>query len=413
LAWLASAPCLSATAPPADADDSAALALTAPEQPGQTKPSPLFAGIELAETESNVSQGGDADAQRASFDLRADDRLAPHWRAQLSDHLDLLWPGTFSDAEQINTLKEAYVSWQQTNVSIDAGRINVRQGVGFGYNPTDFLRVDALRFEDSVDPDSLRMTRLGTGMLRSQWLWDSGALTALYAPKLADHPTLAPWDPDLGATNASNRWMLSLSQRLIGAWSPQWLLFDTGTGQPQLGLNMTTAIGASTIAYLEFTGGENRPQLDQALQTPAAESWHSRLSSGATYTFSNKLSVTLEFEYDAAALSGRQWSALRQRNLPQYGRYLLYLIGKQELPTYFNALAAASRQDLLVQHLDLSAFVRRDLIDSSSLAWTELRYHWPRIDAAFRWQDAHGSPTSDYGVSPIRQSWQLLLDYFL
>jgi hypothetical protein len=58
-------------------------------------------------------------------------------------------------------------------------------------------------------------------------------------------------------------------------------------------------------------------------------------------------------------------------------------------------------------------FVRRDLIDHSSLAWTELRYHWPHIDAALRWQDARGGPTSDFGISPLRQSWQLVLDYYL
>jgi hypothetical protein len=418
VSWSVPSCAAAATTPPADDDDAAALALTAPESaPGTT--APLFASIELAQTESRLTAGGDADAQRTSLDLRADYALAPHWRAVMSDHLDLLWPGTFVDSQQINTLKEAYLSWQQSDLLIDAGRINVRQGVGYGYNPTDILRADALRTEDSIDPNSLRMTRLGTLMLRTQWLWDSGAFTALYAPRLADHPTLSGWDPDIGATNSRNRWMLSLSQRLIGAWSPQWLVLGTGSGSPQLGFNTTAALGDSTIAYLELATGQSHSQFDQALQTadsphaPAAESWHSRLSSGATYTFANKLSLTAELEYDGAALSRSQWSALPRNNPRQYGQYIEYIFAQQELPTYLSGMLVASWQDLMVQHLDLSAFVRRDLIDHSSLAWTELRYHWPQIDAAFRWQDARGGPTSDFGVSPIRQSWQLVLDYYL
>lgn len=403
-----------ASAPAPDDDDTAALALPVEQPPAHSAPERLFAAMEIAQIVSTLDQGGDVDAQRASFDLRADESLAPGWRAQAADHLDLLWPGTFAGSQQINTLKEAYLSWQaQSDLLLDAGRVNVRQGVGYAYNPTDFLRTGALRTEDSIDPNALRMTRLGTVMLRSQWLWDSGSLTTLYAPRLADHPTTAPWDPDFGAANSSNRWMVSLSQRLIGTWTPQWLVFDTGRGQPQFGVNTTAAVGQSSIAYLELTAGNNRTQWQQALRSSASASWHSRLATGATYSFLSKLSVTLELEYDGGALTRRQWSAARAGNPLQYLRYVQYVFEQQELATQFNSLAAASWQDLMIQHLDLSAFVRRDLIDGSSLIYTELRYHWSHVDAAIRWQDYRGGATTDYGLSPIRQSWQLLLDYYL
>ena len=70
-------------------------------------------------------------------------------------------------------------------------------------------------------------------------------------------------------------------------------------------------------------------------------------------------------------------------------------------------------QDMLVRHLDLSGFIRVDLIDHSLLPWVEMRYHWTHMDAALRWQDYIGAATSDYGASSTRQSWQLLFDYYL
>jgi hypothetical protein len=86
---------------------------------------------------------------------------------------------------------------------------------------------------------------------------------------------------------------------------------------------------------------------------------------------------------------------------------------EQELPTQHSVFAYASWQDLLTQHLDLSAFVRLDLVDHSRLPWVEVRYHWSHLDAAMRWQDYLGGSTSDYGASPSRQTWQVLLDYYL
>jgi hypothetical protein len=65
------------------------------------------------------------------------------------------------------------------------------------------------------------------------------------------------------------------------------------------------------------------------------------------------------------------------------------------------------------RHLDLSAFLRQDLLDHSRLPYVELRRHWTSIDIALRWQDAWGEPTSNYGASLQRQTWQLVLDWYL
>jgi hypothetical protein len=40
--------------------------------------------------------------------------------------------------------------------------------------------------------------------------------------------------------------------------------------------------------------------------------------------------------------------------------------------------------------------------------WAELRYHWPRFDAALQWQRSSGDARSEFGIAPYRQILQLI-----
>jgi hypothetical protein len=434
-ALFVSAATVAETIPSSD-DDSSALSLSGVTAPTSGVRSALSLTTEAALTEAEQQSGGAEGEQRLSFDLRYDAGLTPTWRVVFADRLDLDWTSSPGRSQQINTIKDGYLSWQpQTNLLLDAGRINVRQGVAFGYNPTDFLRFGALRTIDSLDPNSLRDDRQGAVMVRGETLWSSGALTALYSPRLDDHPSTAPFNPDFGATNAAGRWLLSVGQQVAPGWNPQLLLFGTDGSSPQVGTNLTTVLGTSTVAYIEASGGHGASlwtqALDAPLQTspPAAPqtlyemlspdsprvraSFQTRAATGITYSTAYKLSLTFEYEYDSAALSRADWSAARAGDPLAYARYREFVSTQQELPTQHAFFAYASWQDLLVQHLDLAAFVRVDLVDGSRLPWTELRYHWPRIDVSLRWQDYQGGKTSDFGASPSRQTWQVLLDYYL
>jgi hypothetical protein len=255
-------------------------------------------------------------------------------------------------------------------------------------------------------------------MVREESLWDGGAFTALFAPRLTAEPTAVPPTPgpfaaDWAATNAEARWLLTLTQRAAAGLAPQWLLFGKAGAEPQLGVNLTSVLASSTVAYLEAAGGRNRSLWAQALALSAEEPVRGRLATGFTYSTRNKLSLTLEYEYDGVALSRAGWAAARRGDPVYYGRYREFVAAQQELPTQHSAFAYASWQDLIVKHLDLAAFVRVDLIDHSRLPWTELRYHWSRIDAALRWQDYGGGVTSDFGAAASRQTWQALLDCYL
>ena len=429
-AWISCALCASTGAAWAgqDDDDAAALALAGvtPASPATTSRSTSLL-LESA-VSAAAQQGADESyVGRLSADARYDGSVAPGWRAIIAERIDSAWTlaGTNQglggsdqagggSSQTVGTLKEAYLGWQPTSdLLVDAGRINARQGVAYGYNPTDFFRADAIRSLVSPDPNSLRDNRLGTVMLRAEDLWTTGAFTAAYAPRLTDHTSAAALDPDWGATNSMGRWLLVFSQRIAPGWTPQWLVYGRDSEAPQVGVDLTAGIGSSTIAYIEASAGRSASLLSQALDQPEADKWRTRVSTGVTYSTAEKLSITFEYEYNGAGLSSGAWSRLGAGNPLAYGRYREFALLQQDLPTLSNAFVYASWADVGFRHLDLTAFLRMDLVDHSKLPYIELRRHWSTVDLALRWQDVQGNPSSDFGASTQRQTWQLVLDYYL
>lgn len=337
------------------------------------------------------------------------DGTSGNWRTIVSNRFDAGWRAGTSRYNAVDTLKQAYVSWQASpNALVDLGRVNLREGVASGFNPTDFFKVGALRAIVSIDPESLRENRLGSVMMRGQLLWRSGSMTALVSPRLDTHPNNATFNPDLGATNARTRYMLSGSQRLFGNFSPQWLLYGGEGIAPQLGVNATTLIDDATVGFVEYAVGRGSAVVDFA-QT--ASSWTSKLATGVTHTFGNKLSLTLEYDYDGASASGTAWRTL-QGDPSRYWRYRDMAGTAQELMTRRSLFVYAAMPDVFVQHLGLTAMARYNLDDHSYFTWLEARYHWPRTDCAVQWQSNHGSARSVYGAQAQSEIVQAIATFF-
>ncbi|MBK7000621.1 MAG: hypothetical protein IPH35_11860 [Rhodoferax sp.] len=365
---------------------------------------------ELALGQFTAPNGSVTANQRLSWDLQLDTTIAPRWRAVLANRLDVKWPAQSGDEHRINTLKEAYVSWQASDEHmLDLGRINVRNGVAVGYNPTDYFRSVAVRSVVSSDPTSLKKNRLGSVMLRGQVLWNGGSLTALASPKIAEQASDTAFSPDYGATNNQNRWLLAVSQRLTEKITPQWLLYGEDRQPVQLGLNVTTLVGDATVLFAEWSGGQSRSQLSQAGVSTEAPGFHSRVATGATYTASNKLSCTLEYAYNDAAPNADQWNALQRGSPLAYGLYRLWAQAAQELPTRDTLGLYVNWPDALVQHLDLSVMLRANMADNSRTNWVEARYHWSHTDLALQLQVNSGGPSSDFGAAPQQRIWQVSL----
>lgn len=411
---------LLATSPEAfaqDEEEEAALSLAnrAPETVEVPRAWRLF--VEGAFQEANMHYGlPEEQLHRATVDVQIDKTLSPQWRVVLADRLDMgdvtNLSGTTSVTD-VNTLKELYASWAaQTNVLIDAGRINPRLGAAAGYNPTDEFRAGAVRTVDSSDPASLRENRMGSVMLRGQTLWTGGSLTALFSPKLEDQPNSAGFNVDLGATNGQQRWMLIASQRLTESLNPQFLLWQEQDKAPQVGLNLTGLWGTAAVPYLEWSAGRSASLLAQAMLGANDTAYRSRLACGITYTFENKLSLTGEYEYSGAGMNGQQWRAFQQGPLAAYEQLRIFAFNAQDMVTRRALFALASWQDAGIRNLDLKAWTKFDLIDHSRMIWLEARYHWRRVEAAVQGQFDSGTTLSDFGALPQARIWTALVRYY-
>lgn len=410
---LAALPLLAHAAPPADDElDALNVADQAPVKVEQAGDWRTFIEAAYGNTQQRYGLPG-YESGRVSIDTALDKTLAPGWRLVFADRLDWDWQDEAPDQAKVNTLKELYLSWHVSQEQIvDFGRINTRYGVATGYNPTDYFRDDAVRSIVSVNPSSLRNNRLGSVMLRGQTLWDGGSLTAMWSPKLDSTPSSEAFNVDLGATNHANRYLLAASQQFSDTFNPQVLVYGEQGKSPQTGLDLTRLLGDATVAFVEWSGGRSASQYAQALEGPEHAAFRNRVAAGLTYTTENKISLTLEAEYDGAAMDKPDWNALPQQGVARYLQYRDSVQAAQDLPTKKALFAYASWTDAGISHLDLTALMRQDLTDQSRLSWMEARCHWDHADLALQWQRYGGKPWSDFGVLPGRTSWQAVADFY-
>lgn len=409
LAWLQAMPASAADAESDALNLESAAAAPAADAIRDTK-------ISIEGAVGNSSQRyqlGSQDTGRASFDLSHTARLAPGWRAVFSDRLDHIYPAGTGRDSNINSLREAYVSWQPEggNSVLEFGRVNLRYGPGYGYNPTDFFRSGSLRVLTTADPVALRENRLGTVMLRGQRLWADGSLSVALAPKLADRPNMDGWSLDLGSTNNRSRALIALGTQFSQRVSSQLLLYKEDSLSPTLGASLTALLSDAAVAHLEGSRGSEPDLLSRARGLAGPTSTQNRFTGGITYTTLGKLSVTFEYLYNGFALNEAGWSALAPTPIAQFA-YLREGLRLQELAPRQAYMIYVTQKSLGLKNLDLTAFLRINANDYSRLAWIELRHHWPSFDLAFQLQQNMGRSNSEFGILPDRRLMQVVGSYY-
>lgn len=355
-------------------------------------------------------QTNSRDIWRASFDFSYSARLTQGLRGVFSDRLDHIYPTDAGADATVNSLREAYLSWQPEGGSsiVELGRINLRYGPSYGYNPTDFFRDGSLRTLTTANPFALRENRLGTVMLRGQRLWSGGSLSVAYSPKMAELPSSDGWNLDLGSTNNRDRTLIALNAQFSQTVSSQLLAYKASGLSPALGASLTALLSDAAVAHVEWSRGTEPNLLSRALVTPSAAVTRNRFAGGLTYTTLGKLSITGEYQYNGFAIHQSDWENLGANQVT----YLMQAQRLQELAPRQAYLVYVTQKSLGHKDVDLTAFLRMNADDHSRLGWVELRRHWANFDVALQLQQHMGDAASEYGILPDRRVVQVLGTYF-
>jgi hypothetical protein len=370
-------------------------------------PKALRAFVEGAAGRVDNRGGGHRDLRRAALDLRYEQNWAP-WRVALSDRLDDVHPVQPGQRSTRNSLRELLVGWSGEAVTAEAGRINLRNGPAFGYNPTDYFRESALRTITTADPVSLRENRLGTVMVRGSVFGDFGSASLALAPKIKSAPSAEPMSADLGRTNHTDRALLTLSSSASKRVNAQVLIFGERGRGTQYGVSANGLVSDALVAYGEASTGLDTTLLQEVQGQDRPQRRVNRASLGFTYTLPSRLSATAEIEYNGAGLDRAGQQALAQGGPVAQVRFTDLTQSSLEIGSRRAWVVHLAQKDAGIKNLDLSGFVRTNAVDHSRLYWAEARYHWQRFDAAVQWQRFSGRSASEFGAYPYRQVLQLI-----
>jgi hypothetical protein len=348
---------------------------------------------------------------RSSIDLTAHQEWTDRLSATVSDRADLRLRDDLSlPSHQMiaNNLRETYLTFEPlSRTYVEAGRINQRDGIALGFNPTDFFKTRSLVAQANADPSALRNNRLGTFMVRGQTLWDDGSMGVIAAPKLADAAPVSVTDDGglslhADRTNAANRLQLLVSQE-VGDFSPQASLYHEDN-RTCWGLNLSHPLGQSIIIYGEWAGGRQEGMMAEAIAfgkktgtipamaaTPgfanASATFRNDAAIGFSWTSSEKVTINLEYLEHQAGLSRRDWNAWfasgstgnpATRGLLWYLRS--YAADQQTLLSRRQIFLRADWTDAFVSNLELTAFAFVNPDDGSLLSQISANYdlseHW-------------------------------------
>ena len=303
-------------------------------------------------------------------------------------------------------VRELHLDWEVfPSVFLTAGRVNLREGVALGFNPTDLFRTKAVVEPLSNDPAILRDTRLGTVALRFQWLWEGGGASIAYAPRLASSRpvytrlTLPSIDPMLDRTNDANRVIASVSEEWTNGFTTELIGAYDGM-HPLVGANVSYGLGASVVAYLEWSGGPRPGLVHSALEygrrtgtlppqtlSPIPEedqvSFQNDLAAGLSYTAFGRLTLNLEYHLHQAGLSRGEWKRWFDTGIASSNgsthAVLWYIRGyaaeQQEPASQHYAFFRANWPDFGIRDLELTGLVLLNLQDASALAQLNADYY--------------------------------------
>lgn len=330
-----------------------------------------------------------------------------------------------------NTVEEAYVVVRFLEDSIlELGRRNIREGVGYSFNPVDFLRTPIDLAGTDPDPAKQREHRPGNYLINVRGEIGPMTVSGVYSPQLRQL--------DGEGTN-------QIDQFLLKGYSPvqrhdislylyrgtRWkggASWATVLGQA-LELHGEASLQRGSDVEVPVTFGSGPVPLFRFERRDADDALFARVLVGGQYTFQNGINVIGEYYYNGDGYTDSEFH--------RYFRLLDVASARQQdsrftLPTGENAfslilldaannLEFAQGQHVLFGRLsglglpgrvDVVAFDMLSLQDASNLASVELSRGWGNLRTGIAYDDFSGSQRSQLGSLPVRYNLRWFVKYF-
>ena len=379
---------------------------------------------------------------------KADVRAHENLRFSFTDRLNRLSDAysDFPSGTVQNDLNEAYVSWKVFGENyLDAGRINLKNGVAIGFNPVDYFKEDAVSLRTSEDPLVLRDNRLGTVMVQAQSMQSFGTFTFAAAPEIsaATGTFLADGSSfglNLQHTNPYPRYLAKFNTS-VEDFNAE-LLYYNRNGDSFFGTALSRGFGDQAVLYGEWSGGEQYNLVTSALLYDARqlgfdlEKYASYVPGDSSKRFRNqaviglsftekeqKRSTYLEYHYNEAGMTPAEWSAwYTVGNFSQpfgtveealwsirsYGQRMMQPSSRHQL------FARTQWLDAMLPKLDLVGLAQVNPYDASFFLQPMAKYS-VSDDLAFTltFNFYIGKPRSEYGTVNASAVSKLAVTYFL
>ncbi len=355
---------------------------------------------------------------RLSLDVKTEIIFSPNLSFIMADRLHYLLEENQEESggRVQNDLKEVYFTGNSYSfLYLDIGRVNFKNGVAVGFNPTDYFKKNAVSYRISEDPNLLRENRLGVVMARAQGIWEKGSVTLAFAPEINQDPDTWWIDADsyglrLDKTNNSNRFLSKITLNAFPDFNPEFLCFYD-SDRSNFGTNLTKDIGDAAIIYLEWSGS-SRPDIFAQSLTEAQESgkippntpwvidsgreshFRNQLAIGFSYTEKVNRTTFVEYHFNEAGFSQEDWDnwfsagkeagtllqnpateALGTGMLGQLWTTRKWSQEAQEPLSRHSIFIRTFWEDALVHSLDLTGITRISLLDGSFFAQPMAEYH--------------------------------------
>ena len=344
---------------------------------------------------------------------------------------------SFRDSFNLDVQELAISYTVSPRVTLQFGRINIRNGVAIGFNPTDWFKDNSLVTAESAAPSDRRRERLGVFALTGTASVGNTLLQVGYRPKISASAGSILSDMDnvglgLDRTNSTNAFFIKATPQFGSNLSVtgNFLLND---GDPGLGFEVSGTIGDNLVLYGEvfaqkrlsiaseaLASGLGSAAFQQGLGVSNSKDWEVQAALGLNWALpqsiigTRDISVALEYHLNTAGLTSSQIDTLASATGAD-GAAAGAIYGtasRRQEPLARNQIFARMAWNDFWGDSDLSVLGFYVPADDSGLAQVSVDIPvGQNASINFRGISTFGKSTSIYGANPTRRSLQLGMTY--